>query len=58
MPPDLLDSQFKALENRTAGRTPDCGFDRSRIPREIVETIVQKLGIDDPAAVDASTPVR
>jgi gluconokinase len=45
MPPGLLDSQFKALEEPTADERP-ITVSIAPHPREIVETIVQKLGID------------
>ncbi len=57
MPPGLLDSQFQALE-------PPQADERAIVvsivphPREIVETIVQKLGIGDAAAIDAYSPAR
>ncbi|MFZ0526722.1 MAG: gluconokinase [Xanthobacteraceae bacterium] len=57
MPPALLDSQFKALEPPGPDEHPIV-VSIAPHPREIVETIVQKLGIDDPAAIDADTPVR
>ena len=57
MPPDLLDSQFQALEPPRADERPIV-VSVAPHPREIVETIVQKLGLDDPAAVDASTSTR
>ncbi len=57
MPPDLLDSQFQALEPPRADEHPIV-VSVAPHPREIVETIVQKLGLDDPAAVDASTSTR
>lgn len=57
MPPGLLDSQFQALEPPRADERPIvvCVVPH---PREIVETIVQKLGIDDAAAVDANASTR
>jgi gluconokinase len=51
MPPALLDSQFKALEEPTADERPIV-VSIAPHPREIVETIVQKLGIDAGARVD------
>jgi gluconokinase len=48
MPPDLLDSQFKALEEPTPDERPVV-VSIAPHPREIVETIVQKLGIDESA---------
>jgi carbohydrate kinase (thermoresistant glucokinase family) len=50
MPPDLLDSQFKALEEPKADEHP-LVVSIVPHPREIVETIVKKLGIDSTAAV-------
>ncbi len=52
MPPELLDSQFKALEEPKADERPIV-VSIAPHPREIVETIVQKLGIDEATAVDA-----
>ena len=52
MPPELLDSQFKALEEPQADERPIV-VSIVPHPREIVETIVRKLGFDDAAAVDA-----
>ena len=46
MPPALLDSQFKALEEPKADERPIV-VSIAPHPREIVETIVEKLGIDD-----------
>jgi len=57
MPPALLDSQFTALEPPGPDEHPIV-VSIAPHPREIVETIVQKLGIDDPAAIDADTPIR
>ncbi len=48
MPPALLDSQFKTLEEPTADERPVV-VSIVPPPREIVETIVQKLGIDKTA---------
>lgn len=49
MPPSLLDSQFQVLEPPGADESPTV-VSIAPHPREIVETIVQKLGIDDDAA--------
>jgi carbohydrate kinase (thermoresistant glucokinase family) len=51
MPPELLDSQFKALEEPQADERPIV-VSIVPHPREIVQTIVEKLGLDDSAAVD------
>jgi gluconokinase len=51
MPPALLDSQFKALEEPKADERPIV-VSIAPHPREIVETIVQKLGIDQDARAD------
>jgi len=48
MPPELLDSQFKALEEPQADERPIV-VSVAPHPREIVETIVQKLGIEEGA---------
>jgi carbohydrate kinase (thermoresistant glucokinase family) len=48
MPPELLDSQFKALEEPTADERPIV-VSIVPHPREIVQTILQKLGIDEDA---------
>jgi carbohydrate kinase (thermoresistant glucokinase family) len=53
MPPGLLDSQFKALEEPTADEHPIV-VSIVPHPREIVETIVKKLGIDEAVSQDAS----
>jgi gluconokinase len=53
MPPELLDSQFKALEEPKADERP-ITVSIAPHPREIVETIVQKLGIDESADADAN----
>lgn len=45
MPPGLLDSQFEALEPPQADERPIV-VSVAPHPREIVETIVQKLGLD------------
>jgi gluconokinase len=50
MPPDLLDSQFKALEPPTADERPIV-VSIVPHPREIVETIARQLGVGDAAAV-------
>jgi gluconokinase len=57
MPPGLLDSQFEALEPPQADERPIV-VSVVPHPREIVETIVQKLGIEDPSAIDAHSPAR
>ena len=57
MPPELLDSQFSALESPQADERPIV-VSVVPHPREIVETIVEKLGIDDPAAIDANPSSR
>ena len=46
MPPALLDSQFAALEEPAADERP-ITISVAPHPREIVETIVQKLNIDE-----------
>ena len=51
MPPELLDSQFKALEEPTADEHPIV-VSIAPHPREIVETIVAKLGIGVDAKAD------
>ncbi len=53
MPTDLLDSQFKALEPPTPDERPIV-VSIVPHPREIVETIVRKLGIDEGADVNAN----
>jgi len=53
MPPGLLDSQFKTLEEPTADEYPIV-VSIVPHPREIVETIVKKLGIDAVESPDAS----
>jgi gluconokinase len=57
MPPELLDSQFKALEEPTADERPIV-VSIAPHPREIVETIIQKLGLGETAAVDAAGSSR
>jgi gluconokinase len=57
MPPELLDSQFKTLEEPTADERPIV-VSIAPHPREIVETIVQQLGIGETAAVDAAGSSR
>ena len=52
MPPELLDSQFKTLEVPTADERPIV-VSIAPHPREIVETIVAKLGIGEDAEVNA-----
>jgi carbohydrate kinase (thermoresistant glucokinase family) len=53
MPPELLDSQFKALEEPTSDERPIV-VSIAPHPREIVETIVKKLGIDEGAKAKIS----
>jgi len=48
MPPELLDSQFKALEEPTPDERPIV-VSIVPHPREIVETILHNLGIDEDA---------
>jgi gluconokinase len=57
MPPELLDSQFKALESPTADERPIV-VSVVPHPREIVEAIVRKLGVDNTAAVDSDRSAR
>ena len=57
MPPQLLDSQFEALEPPQADERPIV-VSIAPHPREIVETIVRKLGLDDAAAIDATPSTR
>src|SRR5579863_4281000 len=57
MPPDLLDSQFRALEPPQADERPIV-VSVAPHPREIVETIVEKLGLDSPGAIDANLSPR
>lgn len=57
MPTDLLDSQFKALEPPKEDEQP-ITVSIVPHPREIVETIVQKLGMNATVAVDADRPAR
>ncbi len=51
MPPGLLDSQFKTLEEPEADERPII-VSIIPHPRKIVDTIVQELGIDSDAAVE------
>lgn len=51
MPPELLDSQFQALEEPQPDEHPIV-VSIAPHPREIVETIVRELGIDTEAGVD------
>jgi gluconokinase len=53
MPPDLLDSQFKALEEPTPDERPIV-VSIAPHPREIVEAIVRQLGIDESASAAAN----
>ena len=55
MPPALLDSQFKALEEPKDDERPIV-VSIVPHPREIVETIVEKLGIDAAVSGDAAEP--
>ena len=57
MPPALLDSQFAALEEPTADERPITILVAPH-PREIVETIVAKLNIDDSLATAALSAKR
>jgi len=57
MPPELLDSQFKALEPPTADERP-IAVSIVPHPRDIVETIIRKLGIGDAVAIDADRSAR
>lgn len=57
MPPNLLDSQFKTLEPPRADERPIV-VSIVPHPREIVETIVQKLGINDAVPIDADRLAR
>jgi len=57
MPPGLLDSQFETLEPPTADERPIV-VSIVPHPREIVEIIVRKLGIDHAAAIDADRAAR
>jgi gluconokinase len=57
MPPALLDSQFAALEEPTPDERPIV-VSVSPHPREIVETIVAKLNIDDSLATAALSAKR
>jgi gluconokinase len=53
MPPELLDSQFKALEEPTPDERPIV-VSVAPHPREIVETIVRKLEIDESTSAAAN----
>ncbi len=57
MPPALLDSQFAALEEPTADERP-ITVSIAPHPREIVETIVEKLNIDEPIGAEANRAKR
>jgi gluconokinase len=57
MPPALLDSQFKTLEEPAADERPIV-VSIVPHPREIVETIVKELGLEHPDAVDANLVSR
>jgi gluconokinase len=52
MPPQLLDSQFDALEEPRADEHPIV-VSIAPHPREIVEAIVEKLGVENPTAAGA-----
>jgi gluconokinase len=56
MPPGLLDSQFKVLEEPKADERPIV-VSIVPHPREIVETIIRKLCLDNAASDDASAAV-
>ena len=57
MPTTLLDSQFQALEEPKADERPIV-VSIAPHPREIVETIVKKLGVTaSPAVIDAEGPI-
>jgi carbohydrate kinase (thermoresistant glucokinase family) len=51
MPPELLDSQFKTLEEPQADESPIV-VSIAPHPREIVEAIVRKLGVDQAVPAD------
>ena len=53
MPPELLDSQFRALEEPGPDERP-ITVSVAPHPREIVEAIVKKLGIDESATIGAN----
>ncbi len=57
MPPNLLDSQFAALEEPKADERP-ITVSVVPHPREIVETIVKKLNIDDAVSTGAGREKR
>jgi gluconokinase len=57
MPPKLLDSQFAALEEPMADERPTT-VSVVPHPREIVETIVEKLNIDETVEAEASRATR
>jgi gluconokinase len=58
MPTTLLDSQFQALEEPKADERPIV-VSIAPHPRDIVETIVEKLGVTaSPAVIDAEGPSR
>ena len=56
MPPQLLDSQFAALQEPQADERPIV-VSVAPHPREIVEEIVARLGLDQPTASGASPSV-
>ena len=57
MPPELLDSQFAALEEPKADERP-ITVSVVPHPREIVETIVGKLNIDEAVGAEVSRAKR
>jgi gluconokinase len=57
MPPKLLDSQFQALEEPKADERP-ITISVVPHPREIVETIVKKMNIDDAVGAEANRAKR
>jgi len=57
MPPALLDSQFAALEEPAADERPII-VSVAPHPREIVETIVKKLNIDETVGIEANRAQR
>ena len=58
MPPELLDSQFKALKNRQADERPDRRFHRSRIRAKSSRRSWKNSASRTPSAVDAHSPAR
>ena len=57
MPPKLLDSQFRTLEEPKADEHP-ITVSVVPHPREIVETIVQKLNIEETVGAEANRAMR